>query len=171
VLTTLSPSIFVYNFITSIPKVFYFPPNHSLVYINMSEEPPQIDLPPTMDDDMPPSDDEAEEPTVDIEEEDLQNFWSAQSAPEYNPEYNLIEEGPVKIQRIEDVSKEPVQLPEGIEWCTVDPLKGDELDELWELLNRQYVEDEDSMFRFDYSKTMLKWSVVSFDITPRTHQN
>lgn len=32
-----------------------------------------------------------------------------------------------------------------------------QLDELYMLLNENYVEDDDNMFRFDYSRNFLKW--------------
>ena len=31
------------------------------------------------------------------------------------------------------------------------------MDEIYTLLNRNYVEDDDNMFRFDYSREFLKW--------------
>jgi glycylpeptide N-tetradecanoyltransferase len=33
------------------------------------------------------------------------------------------------------------------------------LTELYELLNENYVEDDDNMFRFDYSPEFLKWAL------------
>jgi glycylpeptide N-tetradecanoyltransferase len=33
--------------------------------------------------------------------------------------------------------------------------------EVYELLNGNYVEDDDAMFRFDYSVNFLKWYVVA----------
>lgn len=34
-----------------------------------------------------------------------------------------------------------------------------QLEDLYQLLNENYVEDDDNMFRFDYSKAFLKWYV------------
>lgn len=35
-----------------------------------------------------------------------------------------------------------------------------QLKELYTLLNENYVEDDDNMFRFDYSPEFLQWSVM-----------
>lgn len=35
------------------------------------------------------------------------------------------------------------------------------MDDLYQLLNENYVEDDDNMFRFDYSREFLKWYVSS----------
>jgi hypothetical protein len=35
-------------------------------------------------------------------------------------------------------------------------------DELYELLNLNYVEDADALFRFDYSKDFLQWYISAF---------
>jgi serine/threonine protein kinase len=84
-------------------------------------------------------------------------FWSTQPVPKFGEEDAQIEEGPLKIQKIEDVPKESAPLLPGFEWCTMDLLKEEELNELWELLNGHYVEDDEAMFRFNYSKSILKW--------------
>ena len=36
-----------------------------------------------------------------------------------------------------------------------------EIDKLYEFLKTNYVDDEDHMFRFDYSKDFLKWHLTS----------
>ena len=38
----------------------------------------------------------------------------------------------------------------------------EQLKELYTLLTENYVEDDDNMFRFDYSPEFLKWSVSRF---------
>lgn len=73
----------------------------------------------------------------------------------------------------EQVPKEPQQLLEGFEWVTMDltddkevcyagkrginPLTSHQLEEVWELLNGHYVEDDEAMFRFNYSVSFLNW--------------
>ena len=84
-------------------------------------------------------------------------FWSTQPVPKFGEEGTQIEEGPLKNQKIEDVPKEPAQLLPGFEWCTMDLLKEENLTELCELLDRHYVEDDEAMFRFKYSKSTLRW--------------
>ena len=41
--------------------------------------------------------------------------------------------------------------------CHLVCLMGSQLDELYTLLNENYVEDDDNMFRFDYSREFLRW--------------
>ncbi|TNJ28616.1 Glycylpeptide N-tetradecanoyltransferase [Giardia muris] len=55
----------------------------------------------------------------------------------------------------------PLPLPEHLSWCTIDPLNESELDELYKLLYSFYVEDKTAMFRFAYSKDILKWWLTS----------
>lgn len=42
-------------------------------------------------------------------------------------------------------------------WSDIDLNSASELLELYTLLNENYVEDDESMFRFDYSQEFLKW--------------
>lgn len=37
-----------------------------------------------------------------------------------------------------------------------------QLRQVYTLLNENYVEDDDNMFRFDYSQDFLRWYVTSF---------
>ena len=38
-----------------------------------------------------------------------------------------------------------------------------QLEEVYKLLNENYVEDEDNMFRFDYSEGFLQWYVTKLN--------
>ena len=67
----------------------------------------------------------------------------------------------MKKKKVEDVRKEPLPLLEGFEWKDVDVTKEADLDRLYEFLKANYVEDEDHMFRFDYSKEFLKWHLTA----------
>ncbi|KRY38372.1 Glycylpeptide N-tetradecanoyltransferase [Trichinella spiralis] len=62
-------------------------------------------------------------------------------------------------KKIEDVRKEPYSLPEGFEWCNVDVDNEEQMEETYMLLQENYVEDEDNMFRFGYSLEFLKWLI------------
>jgi len=62
--------------------------------------------------------------------------------------------------KVEDVPKEPVPLPKGYTWVTVDITKDDQLQEMFKLLEDNYVEDDDNMFRFDYAVEFLRWSLL-----------
>lgn len=71
----------------------------------------------------------------------------------------------------DQIRKEPYNLPAGFEWMDVDvdddvqvckmqgiaTTKCLQLKDVYTLLNENYVEDDDNMFRFDYSKEFLRW--------------
>ena len=84
-------------------------------------------------------------------------FWSTQPVPQFNKECEVKFGEIWKDHKIEDLQKEPLTLPEGYEWKDVDLSIERELDRLYEFLKSNYVEDDDHMFRFDYSKDFLKW--------------
>lgn len=85
-------------------------------------------------------------------------FWDTQPVPrlDESPEVNdRIEPN----KKPEEVRQEPYNLPEGFVWDTLDINNDVVLKELYNLLNENYVEDEDSMFRFDYSPQFLRWAL------------
>ena len=88
---------------------------------------------------------------------DNYKFWSTQPVPQFNKECEVKFGEIWKDHKVEDLEKEPLALPEGFEWKNVDLSKQNELDKLYEFLKSNYVEDDDHMFRFDYSKDFLKW--------------
>jgi glycylpeptide N-tetradecanoyltransferase len=83
-------------------------------------------------------------------------FWQTQPVPKFG-EKGEIEEGPFKFIALEDVPKEPGPLLDGFEWVTMDLTSDEELKEVFDLLYGHYVEDNESMFRFNYSKAFLRW--------------
>ncbi len=58
------------------------------------------------------------------------------------------------------VKQDAYALPEGFEWCILDINSVDERQELYRLLNENYVEDVDSCFRFDYPQEFLEWALM-----------
>ena len=83
-------------------------------------------------------------------------FWKTQPVPQFNGAVDG-DEGPIQVIRPEDVPAEPDKLPSGYEWSTLDLDKPSELAELHSLLAGHYVEDDDAMFRFNYSPEYLTW--------------
>lgn len=85
-------------------------------------------------------------------------FWETQPVPRLN-------ERPERSEAIEpnkepdQVRAEPYNLPEGFLWDTLEIDNDSILKELYTLLNENYVEDEDAMFRFDYSPQFLRWAL------------
>ncbi|KAK5657438.1 hypothetical protein OQA88_3010 [Cercophora sp. LCS_1] len=89
-------------------------------------------------------------------------FWSTQPVPQFGEQPQQIVEGPVKIQKIEDVKTEPVKLAvEGFQWVTMDLTNDEELAEVGNLLYGHYVEDDEAMFRLKYSNSILKWCLLA----------
>lgn len=84
-------------------------------------------------------------------------FWQTQPVPKLDGKKDHIEEGPFKIIDPDKVPKEPSPLMEGFEWVTMDVTREEELKEVFELLDGHYVEDEEAMFRFNYSSSFLSW--------------
>lgn len=60
---------------------------------------------------------------------------------------------------VDEVRKTPLKLPEAFEWSIIDVKDHAQATELYTLLNENYVEDDDAMFRFDYSVPFLQWSL------------
>ena len=54
-------------------------------------------------------------------------------------------------------------------WDEVDLNNDDQLKELYQLLNENYVEDDDKMFRFDYAPEFLKWALMPPGWLPSWH--
>ncbi|CAI7627032.1 unnamed protein product [Penicillium pancosmium] len=90
-------------------------------------------------------------------------FWQTQPVPSFgdNASKKPVEQGPIKRIDPDQVSKTPDNLIEGFEWCTLDLTDPTELQELYELLNNHYVEDDNAMFRFAYSQSFLHWALMS----------
>jgi len=86
-------------------------------------------------------------------------FWATQPVAKFGEDVKEMEEGPIRIIDLDRVSKEPPPMVEGFEWVTMDLTNDEEIKEVYELLNGHYVEDNEAMFRFNYSKDFLKWYV------------
>lgn len=59
-----------------------------------------------------------------------------------------------------ELRQEPYNMPNGFIWSDLDISKPDELNQVYDLLARNYVEDDDCMFRFDYSTDFLNWALT-----------
>ncbi|KAG5979622.1 glycylpeptide N-tetradecanoyltransferase [Claviceps digitariae] len=88
-------------------------------------------------------------------------FWQTQPVPRFGEEGKKFEEGPLKIQTVEEVDKEPQALVAGFDWVTVDLTDDVEMKEVYELLNGHYVEDDEAMFRFNYIPEVLRWAMMA----------
>ncbi|TKS82043.1 Glycylpeptide N-tetradecanoyltransferase 2 [Collichthys lucidus] len=93
-------------------------------------------------------------------------FWDTQPVPKLNEV--VTSHGPIEADK-ENVRQEPYSLPQGFMWDTLDLSNADVLKELYTLLNENYVEDDDNMFRFDYSPNFLKWALRPPGWLPQWH--
>ena len=58
-------------------------------------------------------------------------------------------------KKVKDIRAEPLDIPAGFRWCNVNIEDDKECAEVYDLLTQNYVEDDDNMFRFDYSVKFL----------------
>lgn len=85
-------------------------------------------------------------------------FWETQPVPKLDEEPQASE--PIEANKpIDQIKADPYNLPDGFVWDTIDLKDDKSLTELYTLLNENYVEDDDSMFRFDYSPQFLRWAL------------
>lgn len=94
-----------------------------------------------------------------VKEMGAYKFWQTQPVPRFDDNDKSFEEGPIKIQTVDEISKEPSPMIPGFEWVTLDLTNDEEIKEVYELLNGHYVEDDEAMFRFNYSPSFLRWCV------------
>lgn len=90
-------------------------------------------------------------------------FWNTQPVPQNVDECNNVDVGgrAIDIEKdpVNDIRQTPYNLPSGYEWSELDVENEEELDLMYCLLRDHYVEDDDNMFRFNYSKSFLKWAL------------
>lgn len=72
-----------------------------------------------------------------------------------------------KSQDVSAISKEPIKLPDGFEWVTIDLENDIHMLMVFTLLRENYVEDADGSFRNDYPADFLKWNLL----TPAHNKN
>eukprot|EP00461_Guttulinopsis_vulgaris_P002642 UN02643 len=86
-------------------------------------------------------------------------FWQTQPVVQSEDE-NIDDCGPIEHKTLADVPTRPYPLPKGFEWGTVDLKDEAQLEEVYQLLYHNYVEDDDCHFRFNYSKDFLRWALM-----------
>eukprot|EP01039_Chlorochromonas_danica_P008336 gene8335-9189_t len=87
-------------------------------------------------------------------------FWNTQPMLALNEEVSDVN-GPINdTMTVDQVRAEPLNMPAGFEWCDLDVNDPEQAQELYTLLNLNYVEDDDCMFRFDYSIPFLQWALT-----------
>ncbi|KAL3830001.1 hypothetical protein ACJIZ3_018803 [Penstemon smallii] len=89
-------------------------------------------------------------------------FWETQPVGQFKDLGNsTLPEGPIEQPTpLSEVKQEPYNLPNLYEWTVCD-MKSDEVcNEVYILLTNNYVEDDDNLFRFNYSKEFLRWGLT-----------
>lgn len=84
-------------------------------------------------------------------------FWKTQPVPKYDEKIDF--EGPIEIKTADQIPQSPLKLIDGFEWSEINLDDPQELDELYQLLYENYVEDQDATFRFKYSHDFFKWAL------------
>jgi len=85
-------------------------------------------------------------------------FWNTQPVPK--PDEEVKDHAPIEVKTLDDVKKEPLTLPNGFQWVSLDMSNDKDVNEVYHLLTQNYVEDDGHTFRFDYSREFLKWSLT-----------
>lgn len=88
-------------------------------------------------------------------------FWETQPVGQFKDIGNSsLTEGPIEPPTpLSEVKQEPYNLPSQYEWTTCDMNSEDTCSEVYALLMNNYVEDDENMFRFNYSKEFLGWAL------------
>ncbi|KAG8446910.1 hypothetical protein GDO86_014383 [Hymenochirus boettgeri] len=93
-------------------------------------------------------------------------FWDTQPVPKLGEVINT--HGPIEPDK-DNIRMEPYTLPQDFTWDALDLGDRAVLKELYTLLNENYVEDDDNMFRFDYSPEFLLWALRPPGWLPQWH--
>ncbi|XAR54533.1 Glycylpeptide N-tetradecanoyltransferase [Bertholletia excelsa] len=88
-------------------------------------------------------------------------FWETQPVGQFKDLRDTsLREGPIELPTpLSEVKQEPYNLPSSYEWITCDMDSEEMCTEVYNLLTNNYVEDDESMFRFNYSKEFLRWAL------------
>ncbi|KAI3510009.1 hypothetical protein L1887_25535 [Cichorium endivia] len=88
-------------------------------------------------------------------------FWETQPVGQFKDlRDSTLPEGPIEPPTpLSEVKQEPYNLPTPYEWVTCDMNSEETCLEVYNLLSNNYVEDDENMFRFNYSKEFLRWAL------------
>ncbi|CAL5439484.1 unnamed protein product [Camellia sinensis] len=88
-------------------------------------------------------------------------FWETQPVGQFKDLGDTsLPEGPIEPPTpLTEVKQEPYNLPSLYEWITCDMDSEETCNEVYALLTNNYVEDDENMFRFNYSMGFLRWAL------------
>lgn len=100
-------------------------------------------------------------------------FWETQPVPQVTASTEIREQlkkhvltakdftgAPLETKTVAEIPTEPYPVASVLEWFNLDINNPKEVDMLYTLLLENYVEDDDSLFRFEYSRAFLKWALT-----------
>lgn len=79
------------------------------------------------------------------------------------------QEGEFERKTVASVAKEPIALPAGYEWTTLDLNDEEQIKEVYQLLKENYVEDSEHTFRFEYPIEFIRWALLVPGYIPDWH--
>ena len=93
---------------------------------------------------------------------DSHDFWDSQPVPKAYEvvDQNMYDKQIDVFKTPSDVKQDPYNLPQGYWWANIDITNREQALEVYNLLTQNYVEDDDNMFRFDYSIEFLQWALT-----------
>lgn len=87
-------------------------------------------------------------------------FWDTQPVPKIDAAVESTANEAIEADKpISEIKQDPYPLPAAFEWTDTDIDNDEILKQVYTLLNENYVEDDDNMFRFDYSQEFLRWAL------------
>eukprot|EP00010_Vexillifera_abyssalis_P004751 CAMPEP_0201552710 /NCGR_PEP_ID=MMETSP0173_2-20130828/16990_1 /ASSEMBLY_ACC=CAM_ASM_000268 /TAXON_ID=218659 /ORGANISM="Vexillifera sp., Strain DIVA3 564/2" /LENGTH=424 /DNA_ID=CAMNT_0047963233 /DNA_START=21 /DNA_END=1292 /DNA_ORIENTATION=+ len=88
-------------------------------------------------------------------------FWDEQPVLKLGEVVKATDNEPIDDPKtVDDIAAEPYPLKALFEWFEPDVSNKEDIDQLYKLLHDNYVEDDDSMFRFDYTREFLRWALT-----------
>jgi glycylpeptide N-tetradecanoyltransferase len=84
-------------------------------------------------------------------------FWDKQPVPKLYEKTSDI--GPLEHKTVDQIRTTPLDLPSSFEWYDIDVDSDEDMKKIYELLERNYVEDDEAMFRFAYPIEFLRWAL------------
>ncbi|KAL4194525.1 hypothetical protein AMTRI_Chr05g59790 [Amborella trichopoda] len=98
-------------------------------------------------------------------------FWETQPVGQFKDLGNpTLLEGSIEAPTpLEELRQDPYNLPSQYEWTTCDINSEETCTEIYNLLTNNYVEDDENMFRFNYSKEFLLWALHPPGYFPSWH--
>lgn len=88
------------------------------------------------------------------------SWWHTQPVPKISEKILVNRNEWIEAPKdLKDIRQRPYDIPEQLEWFQFNIDDNQHSEMLYTFLNQNYVEDDDNMFRFDYSITFLQWAL------------